>query len=153
MHVDLFYNFGDTLLSLLLFRLGKQRKIHCSFLSECSFSSPVLASLWWDRSLLQSYTSIHSTNTHWVLTVCLTLGAVWIRPLASLWGLTASWKRREKIQVNKHQLMRKPVCEELVEESFGQKEQGVLILRGGHGLVYFGMESNGPIAVGKWRMW
>lgn len=49
--------------------------------------------------------------------------------------------------------MRKPVCEELVEDSFGQKEQGVLILRGGLGLVYFRMESNGPIVVGKWRMW
>lgn len=54
-------------------------------------------------------------------------GAVWVRPLASLWDLTASWKRREKIQVNKHRLMRKPVCDELVEESFGQEEQGVLI--------------------------
>lgn len=67
-------------------------------------------------------------------------------PPVSLWDLPAGWKRREeKIQVNEHQLMREPVCEELVEECSGRKGQGMLILGGGCGRVCFRAGSNGPV--------
>lgn len=67
-------------------------------------------------------------------------------PSSSFMGLTAGWKRREeKTQGNEQGLVRKPVCEELVEESRRQKEQGVLILQGGKGLVGFRWERKGPV--------
>lgn len=67
-------------------------------------------------------------------------------PSSSFMCLTAGWKRREEnTQGNEHGPERKPVCEELVEESRAQKEQGVLILQGGHGLLCFRMESKGPV--------
>lgn len=61
-------------------------------------------------------------------------------------GLTC-WLEEEggENTVNEHQLMREPVCEELVEECSGRKGQGMLILGGGCGRVCFRVGSNGPV--------
>lgn len=135
---------------------AREAKIPCSFLSAfgplpCSCTAVVrsapTATLSDGGAHRTSHTSVHSTNTRRVLTVCLTMGGGRGQgPPVSLWDLPAGRKRREeKIQVNEHQLVREPVCEELVEECSGRKGQGMLVLGGGCGPVCFRVGSNGPV--------
>lgn len=100
--VDFSDRLGDALLSLLLFKPGKQRSPALS--CQRSVPSPDLAQLWWDRHLWRSWVMAVCTEPHTrpfipqILVGCHCLpdngGRSWARPTSVFMGLTC-WLEEE----------------------------------------------------------